>query len=335
MPSCGSQIILCDVPIRYDTYKGCSHGCKYCFVTRKYDIADIKFGEGVEALQNFISGKRSKETKWCDWNIPLHWGGVSDPFQPCEKKYKRSLNALKVFAESKYPFVVSTKNKMIADSEYLELIKQCNCVVQFSAICSKFDKLEPGASTFNQRIVAASKISKHKRVIIRVQPYITNVFEDVMKNIEKFSEVGIYGIVIEGIKYFHKREGLVKVGADYCYPKKILKQHFTQIKAKCHKYGLKFYCGENRLRNMGDDLCCCGVDGMGWRVNKSNFNHFLHDRQNFVYTQIMKSKGTATAFQSGYAQDSVASRNIKNKSYKECMQACLKDKNYLNIYLSN
>ncbi|MFW5721499.1 MAG: radical SAM protein, partial [Bacteroidota bacterium] len=63
MPSCGSQIILCDVPIRYDTYKGCSHGCKYCFVTRKYDIADIKFGEGVEALQNFISGKRSKETK--------------------------------------------------------------------------------------------------------------------------------------------------------------------------------------------------------------------------------------------------------------------------------
>ena len=24
MPSCGSQIFLCDVPIRFDTYKGCS-----------------------------------------------------------------------------------------------------------------------------------------------------------------------------------------------------------------------------------------------------------------------------------------------------------------------
>ena len=29
------------MPIRFDTYKGCTHGCKYCFVQRngKYDIS--------------------------------------------------------------------------------------------------------------------------------------------------------------------------------------------------------------------------------------------------------------------------------------------------------
>ncbi len=31
MPECGSQVILCDLPVRMDTYKGCSHNCKYCF----------------------------------------------------------------------------------------------------------------------------------------------------------------------------------------------------------------------------------------------------------------------------------------------------------------
>ena len=28
---CGSQIILCNLPVRFDTYRGCSHGCRYCY----------------------------------------------------------------------------------------------------------------------------------------------------------------------------------------------------------------------------------------------------------------------------------------------------------------
>mgnify|MGYP006943519378 CR=1 FL=1 len=73
MPDCGSQIVLCDLPIRFDTYKGCSHNCKYCFVQRKKDISDIEKGETTKALINFISGQRSQDTSWCNWNIPLHW----------------------------------------------------------------------------------------------------------------------------------------------------------------------------------------------------------------------------------------------------------------------
>ncbi len=85
MPKCGSQCYLCDLPIRFDTYEGCSHACEYCFVKRKNTISNIKDGEGPEALLKFIKGQRNAETSWCDWNIPLHWGGMSDPFQPVEK----------------------------------------------------------------------------------------------------------------------------------------------------------------------------------------------------------------------------------------------------------
>ena len=101
MPKCGSQIILCDLPIRFDTYKGCSHGCKYCFVTRKTDINNIEIGETAKHLEKFIEGKRNEETAWCDWDIPLHWGGVSDPFQPIELKYRISFECLKIFAKTK------------------------------------------------------------------------------------------------------------------------------------------------------------------------------------------------------------------------------------------
>ena len=26
---CGSQVVLCEYPIRLDTYEGCSHDCRY------------------------------------------------------------------------------------------------------------------------------------------------------------------------------------------------------------------------------------------------------------------------------------------------------------------
>ena len=79
---CGSQIILCNLPVRFDTYRGCSHGCRYCFAQKKNDISHIERDESVDGLRSFIEGKRGNETEWCDWNIPIHWGGMSDPFQP-------------------------------------------------------------------------------------------------------------------------------------------------------------------------------------------------------------------------------------------------------------
>lgn len=62
MPSCGSQVTICDVPIRFDTYKGCSHMCKYCFVRKKSDLVEISKNETVKALRSFIEGNRNNET---------------------------------------------------------------------------------------------------------------------------------------------------------------------------------------------------------------------------------------------------------------------------------
>lgn len=137
---CGSQIILCNLPVRFDTYRGCSHGCRYCFAQKKNDISHIERDESVDGLRSFIEGKRGNETEWCDWNIPIHWGGMSDPFQPVEKQIHASYECLKLLAETKYPFVVSTKGRLIADPEYLDLLAQCNCVLQISMVCSKYDR---------------------------------------------------------------------------------------------------------------------------------------------------------------------------------------------------
>lgn len=335
MPKCGSQITICDLPVRFDTYKGCLHACSYCFVKLKYDITNIERSEGAGALRNFIEGKRDKTTAWCDWNIPIHWGGVSDPFQPIEKHFKYSLEALKVFAETKYPVVISTKGALSAEEPYLSLLGQCNVVMQFSLVSPQFDKLETGAPTFSERIDIIQKVSKQvKRVIVRIQPFVLETKNDILNQIPLYKEIGVFGVTIEGLKHKVKKTGLVKIGADWVYPLSRLKPVYEQIKNACHQNELKFYSAENRLRNLGDDLCCCGIDGLeGFIPNKYNLNHYVNDRENFTPSESMHLPGTSMCLKA-IAQNTSSVEVFKTKSLAEMMNEAIKDKGMISQLIS-
>lgn len=334
MPECGSQITLCDLPIRLDTYRGCSHHCKYCFVYRKYDISNIGLGEGVQAVLNFIKGERNQNTSWCDWNIPLHWGGVSDPFQPCEKIHKRSLAVLEVLAKTKYPFVVSTKATLPLSEPYFSLFKECNCVFQCSMVCPTMSKMEQGAPDFEKRLDMMREMSKIvPRTIVRCQPYVMELHDEIMEQIPRIAEAGVYGIVFEAIKMQKKVKGMEKNGADFVYPIDTLRRKFQELKEACHKHGLVFLSGENRLRGMGDSLTCCGCEGLeGFKVNKYNLNYFIHKPEELEYTSKMQEKGTAYCFKS-IKMDAIGVSVLKNNSLKQMMQTIFKDKRAVKDYL--
>lgn len=317
---CGTQVILCNLPIRFDTYRGCSHGCRYCFAQKKTDITNIQKSETVKGLMSFVSGERTKDTSWCDWNIPIHWGGMSDPFQPIEKEIRSSYECLKLFKETQYPFVVSTKGRLVADPEYLELLEHCNCVVQVSMVCSRYDRLEQGCPSYEERLQIARTLSDRvKRVIVRIQPYMPEVFKDVMANIPRLADAGVYGIVVEGMKFSKAKKGMVKIGGDFCYPLPLLRQHFERIRDEAHRNGIKFYSGENRLRAMGDSMTCCGIDGLeGFKGNDYNLCMMMNGK-NPEPTATMKKIGTATCFQSLH-QEAGNNRKVKKMSFCGCMQ---------------
>ena len=317
---CGSQVILCNLPIRFDTYKGCSHGCRYCFAQKKRNIGKIERDETVEAMRSFIEGKRNRETAWCDWNIPIHWGGMSDPFQPIEKNIRDSYECLKLLAETQYPFVVSTKGRLVADPEYLDLLARCNCVVQVSMVCNKYDQLEPGTPPYEERLqIALALAQRVQRVIVRIQPYMPEVFADVMKNIPRLAEAGVYGAVVEGMKFYKNKPGMVKVGGDVCYPLHVLRTHFEAIKAECHRHGMKFYSGENRLRPMGDSMTCCGIDGLeGFKGNDYNLCMLVNGKAPEP-TALMKEIGTGTCF-GALNQAAGYNKKINSQSFYGLMQ---------------
>ena len=136
---------------------------------------------------------------------------------------------------------------------------------------------------------------------------------------KRYGEIGIHGIIVEGMKYTQpKVPGLIMNGRDFVYPLDNLLKHFSAIKAAAHKNNLMFYCGENRLRAISDELCCCGIEGMGWRENKANLNHALFDPKGIEFTKRQKEIGTASAFLSAH-QDSLSQKIYKKMSFADAI----------------
>ena len=319
--SCGIQCLSCDYPIHFDTYKGCSHGCKYCFVKQKYDISNIQTMRTVKSLRNFIEGKRNFETKWCDWSIPLHWGGNSDPFQECEHEQKASLECLKVFAETKYPFIVSTKNPvMLTEEPYLSLISECRCVLQISMACSKYDKLEPGAPSYEERLKAAEFLSdKVTRIIARVRPYFPDCHKDILAEIPNYAKAGIYGISISSFISKKKQKGMTRYGNNYCFATEIIAPKLREIKQICHEAGLKFFCCEADLDHWSDDPACCGTMGLDdFKPNVYNTAHLAYDEPAPLPTEAMKAADTYQPFKC-IGQSQAWAQKCKNKSFADLM----------------
>jgi DNA repair photolyase len=288
------------MPVHFDTYHGCTHGCKYCFasIRKKSNVSNVRPHEGPQALKNFIDGKRTRKTLWADWDIPLHWGAMSDPLQPAEKQHRRTYECMQILRDTGYPYVISTKGALAGSDEYLDLMAGGNCVLQVSVVCRAYDKLEPGCPTFDERVEIMSKAAKRlRRVIARMQPYMIGHLKECMDALDAFAKAGIHGVILEGVKLSKKFAGAVKLGGDWVYPLAVLRSDFAALRAKAHSLGLAFYSGENRLRKMGDSLTCCGVaDLEGFTPNTYNLNHILLGEEKVTPTPAMLTPGSGGPF---------------------------------------
>ena len=316
MPKCGTLITSCDLPIRIDSYRGCAFKCGYCNERlKRYDKQAIKPFEGERALRNFIAGKRDHETKWCDWNIPLRWGNVSDPFQPIERELRISQRFLEIFAESNYPFVVSTKSPLI--TEYAELIKTCNSVVQFSMVSPKYKIWEQYTPSYDERLKSAcSMVEYANRVIIRCCPYIPEVKADVLDSLIKYRDAGIWGLQIGGMRTLKPNSrNTERNGNNFLIPYELLINDFIEIQEACHDIGLHFYTADGRFMFLSDSVTCCGCEDLeGFYVNKANTNY-----EDIVYTDKMQQAGTGEVFGNIWQRNPMYNW-CRQASYKDCME---------------
>ena len=174
----------------------------------------------------------------------------------------------------------------------MELLKQCDCVVQISMTSPILDRFEPGAPTFREKLKMIEKIRPNcRRVIVRMQPYIREAKQDVLDELQTLKNLGVHGVILQGMEFKKKAKGLVKRGNKYQYPLEMLASDLVQIREKAWEVGLKYYAGDPDLRFMGDDLCCCGVGDI-YKTNKVTEERYYQGLE-LPFTDKMKEKGNA------------------------------------------
>lgn len=244
--------------------------------------------------------RESINIEWLRHRVPIHWGGMSDPFQHCERKYQISKKWMEYLSWYEYPVVISTKGIMMAEPEYLEILKEGNYAVQVTLLTDneEFVKaIEPGAPSVAERMKALEILSNAGIwTAVRIQPVIPNsIIEQDMPNfIGRLAKIGVKHIMCEGYKVPVRAEKEMKQIWELC-PEAVKEYRYNDVKSEgfelllptwrkwqytnvaiqaCHENGMTYGAADNDLRDMGDVVCCCGIDNLPgfenfWRYQAS------------------------------------------------------------------
>jgi DNA repair photolyase len=150
-------------------YRGCTHGCHYCFARRYQTQFELGPGDEFSSLifvkTNFAEVLRAELDK-PSWKRDLvALGTATDPYQPIEGHYKLTRRALEALLAARTPVGLVTKGPMVVrDADLLaELGKRAGCTVHMSVPTvdeTAWAALEPGTAHPLQRLRAVKALRK-------------------------------------------------------------------------------------------------------------------------------------------------------------------------------
>lgn len=109
-----------DIPFRYSVnpYRGCEHGCAYCYARPTHEY--LGFNAGIDFESRILVKKHAPELLR-DWlahdgyqPVLIAFSGVTDCYQPAERRFELTRRCLRVAAECGQPIGIVTKNALVA-----------------------------------------------------------------------------------------------------------------------------------------------------------------------------------------------------------------------------
>ena len=152
-----------------NVYRGCEHGCAYCFARPTHEYLGFSAGLDFETkimVKEDAPELLRKELMSPRWKPqPLGMSGVTDCYQPLERRMRLTRRCLEVLAEFRNPVCVITKNFLVTrDVDLLaELARHEAVVVNISITTldsSLTPKLEPRAALPKARLEAIRILSE-------------------------------------------------------------------------------------------------------------------------------------------------------------------------------
>ncbi len=354
-----SQFLFCGLPLRLDSYRGCGFQCAFCFARRRGGNAPeaaIMPARPQSIRRTFERAFRAHERslgivgQFLRRRVPIHFGGMSDPFQPIETRYRVTEAVLRLLGEYDYPTVISTRGRLVVSPPYIDLLRSMkSVVVQFSMSSSRDEIariLEPRSTPPSEILGCMETLTQHKiPVTCRWQPYVPGRSETPAEFAKRVSSTGCSHVSFEhlkvplernpslweefvrdaGVDFYarYKEQGAVRDGREFVLPSALKLNTIRETAIEVRRCGMTFGAADNEFQHLSDTGCCCrGVDqflGFG--------NYFKHQ----IGFAIRKCKGreiTYSAIQNEWAPKGSFDRFLNSKSRiaaRNCDKSTLTD----------
>ena len=159
-----------DIPFSagINVYRGCEHGCSYCYARISHEFLGFSAGLDFETkimVKEDAPALLRQELAAKKWKPQLlAMSGVTDCYQPVERRIQLTRKCLAVLAEFRNPVCIITKNHLVTrDIDLLQELARHNAVeVNLSINSLDTDlarRLEPRASSPRHRLAAVKALA--------------------------------------------------------------------------------------------------------------------------------------------------------------------------------
>lgn len=144
-------------------YRGCEHGCAYCYARPTHDYLGWDGGLAFETrimVKRRAPGLLRAALSARGWRPqPVSMSGVTDCYQPAERRFRLTRGCLEVFAEFRNPVAIITKNALVTrDLDVLSELARHRCAAVYLSITTLdaglAGRLEPRAARPAHRLRA-------------------------------------------------------------------------------------------------------------------------------------------------------------------------------------
>ncbi len=160
-----------DIPFdrSINAYRGCEHGCVYCFARPTHAYMGLSPGLDFEsklfAKPNAAQLLERELAKPGYEAAPIAMGTNTDPYQPVEQRYRITRSQLEVLSAYNHPVTILTKSaRIVRDIDILSSLAERNLVRVALSVTTLDPKLaralEPRASTPSRRMEAIRLLSQ-------------------------------------------------------------------------------------------------------------------------------------------------------------------------------
>jgi len=150
-------------------YRGCEHGCIYCYARPNHAYVDLSPGQDFESeifcKDNAAEVLRDSLRKPGYRCRPIVLGTVTDPYQPIERERRITRELLQVLVDCQHPFSLITKSTLVLRD--LDLIApmarqgRASVAVSVTTLDNRLKgELEPRASGGRERIKVIRELSR-------------------------------------------------------------------------------------------------------------------------------------------------------------------------------